>query len=160
MIRIIITAGEATESLERVTDPEDAEAAYWRGIVQRTAGPSALIIHPTPGVDALVDSARYRLDRDWRGPREQDMTRWRRLWALPLERGGEPWPGVRPHEVRGLLAAAGWTQVHAAMALGVGPQAMRRWLTDKGSGRAMDYPTWVLLRDLALEAVRERVAHE
>lgn len=131
----------------------EAEAAYWRNCAQRTDGVGVAHLHPPREMGNLVAPGRYRLDREWRGPREQEHARWLRLWALPLERGGEPWGGVQPHEIQGIIDAAGWSQVSAAQALGVDPRSMRRWVA---GDRAMGFAEWVLLRDLAIVAIETR----
>lgn len=161
MIRTFVQTGDLTQNLTRYqgepegpTTAELAEAAYWRAVVTRTEGPAAFVVAPGPGLDLIVDSGRYRLDRTWHGVREQDTRRWLRYWARPLERGGEDWPGIEAHHVRGLLAAAGWSQLHAAQVVGVDARTMRKWC----AGEGMTYPAWVLLRDLALEAIAERNA--
>lgn len=153
MIRVYTSGqdGRIQGEIAYAKSPVEAEALYWRLCAQRTAGPGVVHIHPASPVDLAVATGRYRIDADWRGPRELDADRWQRLWALPMARTG-PWGGVRPHEIQGIIDAAGWPQTIAAQMMGVNERSFRRWVLGE---RAMDYPTWVLLRDLAQREIEQ-----
>lgn len=101
--------------------------------------------HVTPG--EISDACAY-----WRKahPRDggplwaQDARDWSEGYALPTA------------YLRGLLAAADWTQAAAAAACGVTPRGARKW----AAGRESTIPAgpWIVLRGAALGAVRAKVA--
>lgn len=119
-----------------------AEAWYWRQVGHRPTVPATAVLDPGRG--RAVAPARYRLDAGHLGgPREQEPERFAMLWATP-EQGWTP-PG--PVALRGLLAAAGWSQLQAGRLLGVSGRAVRKWCAGDAP---LTFPVWYTLREMHL----------
>ncbi len=84
----------------------------------------------------MIDLAVFRTDRSWSGRREQEVDRYKRVWAGPED--GWIGPPTRSM-IQGALDAAQISQVHGAHLIGVEPQSMRRWI--QGT-REMPFSAW------------------
>lgn len=144
----IRTLGAAAEVLEErsAADAVEAEAMYWRAVAGPLArGRRTLVLEG----DGLAPAS-YRLDMEWPADRETAPARWARLWATPAQLPGR-WPGITATDLRGLLAAAGWTQGEAARQIAIGDRQMRKWCAD---GSMVSWASWYALRELALATIR------
>ncbi|MBF0213010.1 MAG: hypothetical protein HQM00_05505 [Magnetococcales bacterium] len=129
--------GDLVPGILYAATPFEAEAAYfWMVKTIRTTGAGMIKISP---VVPVVNPSIFRTDREWRGPREGDLDRFKEVWAMPEQ--GWQGPPSRPL-IQGVLAAANVSQAHAAEMLGVIPTSVRRWI---GGTRAMPWTAWYAL---------------
>lgn len=142
---VVLEAGERiTERLD-TDSPIEAEAAYFRLAATRTPGPALLLVDPDKADSAWpVAKSAYKLDS-----------------GLPahLNREGEPdrmglWtptaPGYAPPtpcQLRGAIAALGWSQQRLARELGVAERAVRYWVAmDRDARRVPTFAEWAVIR--------------
>lgn len=91
--------------------------------------------------DDQTNKATYLTDKTHFGAREQDPERHQKIWATPLE----GWTKPDESMIRGLLKAAGLTQLEAAKQIGISVQHLGRYLSGK---TPITFAVWNVLLDL------------
>lgn len=147
-IKVLLRRGEETAQRVSTRDPVEAECAYLRWAMLREDGPAAVTVHSTE--PELAPEGHYRLDADWRSPREQEPDR-AGLWTPTAEDYAPPTPA----QLRAAAQLLGLSGAEMARRLGITGRQWRYWVAADTERRTPEWAHWHAIRSWLQGATSE-----